>query len=81
MSEHHSKGSILIVDDNPANLRLLSQMLSERGYKTLAVNSGPRALESARAALPNLILLDIMMQGMDGYEVYWTPLLWAAWIM
>ncbi len=60
---------ILIVDDKPANLRLLSQMLADRGYVVRAVKSGTRALESVRATPPNLILLDIKMPGMDGYEV------------
>jgi serine phosphatase RsbU (regulator of sigma subunit) len=61
--------SILIVDDTPANLRLLSQMLSEQGYGVRAVTSGPHALASVRAAPPDLILLDIKMPGMSGYEV------------
>jgi sigma-B regulation protein RsbU (phosphoserine phosphatase) len=60
---------ILIVDDNPANLRLLSQMLSERGYKIRAVRSGERALESIKATRPEIILLDIRMGDMDGYHV------------
>jgi two-component system sensor histidine kinase/response regulator len=61
--------NILIVDDTPANLRLLSQMLSERGYKVRAVLSGPQALMAAQAAPPDLILLDIRMPEMDGYQV------------
>ena len=64
-----SKGNILIVDDTPANLRVLAQMLSERGYRVRAVTSGPRALEAAQAALPDLILLDVKMPEMDGYQV------------
>jgi sigma-B regulation protein RsbU (phosphoserine phosphatase) len=60
---------ILIVDDTPANLRLLAQMLSERGYIVRAVTSGARALESLQVTPPNLILLDIRMPEMDGYEV------------
>ena len=64
-----SKGSILIVDDTPANLRLLSTLLSKRGYRVRPTLTGPRALSSARKAPPDLILLDIMMPDMDGYEV------------
>jgi sigma-B regulation protein RsbU (phosphoserine phosphatase) len=64
-----SKGDILIVDDTPANLRVLAQMLSERNYRVRAVTSGARALEAAQAASPDLVLLDVKMPGMDGYEV------------
>jgi sigma-B regulation protein RsbU (phosphoserine phosphatase) len=60
---------ILIVDDNPANLRLLSQMLSEQGYQIRAVRSGERALKSIHATIPGLVLLDIRMGDMDGYQV------------
>lgn len=60
---------ILIVDDTPANLRLLSELLMGNGYHVRAVTSGERALESARAVPPNLILLDIRMPEMDGCEV------------
>ncbi|MFC2053096.1 PP2C family protein-serine/threonine phosphatase [Chloroflexota bacterium] len=66
-SRHHEE--ILIVDDTPANLRLLSQMLTSQGYSVRAVTSGARALESVRASVPSLILLDIRMPDMDGYEV------------
>lgn len=67
--EPTTKENILIVDDAPANLRLLSQMLSKRGYSVRAATSGKRALASVRKAPPDLILLDIKMPGMDGYEV------------
>jgi len=62
-------GNILIVDDTPHNLRLLSQMLSEHGYQVRAALNGPRALAAVQANAPDLILLDIMMPEMDGYEV------------
>jgi len=61
--------NILVVDDNPANLRLLSQILGERGHHVRAVTSGLRALESVRMDPPDIVLLDIRMPGMDGYEV------------
>jgi sigma-B regulation protein RsbU (phosphoserine phosphatase) len=64
-----SLGDILVVDDMPSNLRLLSQTLAEKGYGVRTVTSGPRALESARTSPPDLILLDVRMPEMDGYEV------------
>jgi signal transduction histidine kinase len=60
---------ILVVDDNAENLRLLSQMLSERGYRVRVANSGRRALQSVQSNAPDLILLDIMMPDMNGYRV------------
>ena len=63
------KADILIIDDTPANLRLLFQILTAQGYRVRPTVSGKQALEAARAATPDLILLDIMMPEMDGYEV------------
>ncbi len=61
--------SILIVDDVPANLQLLAGMLKEHGYKVRPALSGALALEAARRSPPDLILLDINMPEMDGFEV------------
>jgi two-component system sensor histidine kinase/response regulator len=60
---------ILIVDDTPGNLRLLSQMLAEQGYKVRPVTSGKQALAAVQAMVPDLVLLDIRMPEMSGYEV------------
>src|ERR687885_2508232 len=64
-----TKVDILVVDDIPDNLRLLSTMLAERGYKVRKAISGQMAFISAKTALPDVILLDINMPGMNGYEV------------
>ncbi len=61
--------AILLVDDNPTNLQLLFETLDGRGYKLLIAKDGNAALSIARKAGPNLILLDIMMPEIDGYEV------------
>ena len=63
------QANILIVDDTPENLRLLSNMLAAAGYKIRAVTSGARALTAIAASLPDLVLLDIMMPEMNGYQV------------
>lgn len=60
---------ILVVDDTPANLQLLSGMLKEAGHRVRVVPSGTLALASARNRVPDLILLDINMPDLDGYEV------------
>ena len=62
-------GDILIVDDTPNNLRLLSGMLVEQGYKVRSALNGKLALMGAQAVPPDLILLDINMPDMNGYEV------------
>ena len=60
---------ILIVDDNPTNLKVLLQVLEAAAYSVLAATGGESALKIAGQALPDLILLDVMMPVMDGYEV------------
>lgn len=68
-SIEHSEVDILVVDDIPDNIRLLSTILIEQGYGVRKAINGPMALTAARTVLPDLILLDINMPGMDGYEV------------
>ena len=69
MTNKKQKGTILIVDDMPDNIHLLSEMLSERGYNIRAVKTSREAIDSANNELPDLILLDIMMPDISGYEV------------
>ena len=59
---------VLLVDDNALNLQMLHQTLQGQGYRLLSAKSGEDALRIAKQALPDLILLDIMMPGIDGYE-------------
>ncbi len=65
----HQTGLILIVDDIPTNLDVLSRTLSSVGYDVAIATSGERALKQLKRRLPDLILLDIKMPGMDGYEL------------
>ncbi len=60
---------ILVVDDSPTNLKLLTAILTERGYRVRPAAGGHLALKSAAFRLPDLILLDVKMPDMDGYEV------------
>jgi PAS domain S-box-containing protein len=63
------QADILIVDDEPESLRLLIDILNKQGYKTRPATDGLQALSAARLAPPDLILLDVMMPAMSGYEV------------
>jgi len=63
------KGSLLIVDDIPANISVLFNFLKESGYKVFVSKESQRAIQTAQSILPDLILLDIMMPGLDGFEV------------
>jgi two-component system cell cycle response regulator len=64
-----AKHRILIVDDDPLNIKLLKAKLPARKYDTLSALNGEQALLTAMNELPDLILLDIMMPGLDGFEV------------
>ncbi|MDZ8189631.1 MAG: ATP-binding protein [Nostoc sp. ChiSLP02] len=63
------KADILVIDDTPENLNLLSAMLTEQGYKVRSVTKGSTGLRGANAVPPDLILLDVNMPEMNGYEV------------
>lgn len=67
--ESAKKPLILIVDDTPKNIQVLSSILHDRGYNICIATSGRQALESLKTEAPDLILLDIQMPAMDGFEV------------
>ncbi|MES2260203.1 MAG: EAL domain-containing protein [Pseudomonadota bacterium] len=69
LSEPASKGEVLIVEDTPASLKLLSDLLSEAGYYVRQAPNGELALWTAQSRPPELILLDVRMPGIDGFEV------------
>ncbi len=69
LTDQPQKANILIADDTIANLRLLSTMLETNGYRVFEASGGETALEIARISLPDIILLDVLMPGMDGYSV------------
>ncbi len=62
-------GRVLVVDDHPANVRLLEDLLRYHGYDVASAASGEEALAAMRAARPDLLLLDVLMPGMSGYDV------------
>src|SRR5262245_52537240 len=69
MTDHAAQANILVVDDTPANLNVLSSILTQQGYKVRPANSGELALMVVQHAAPDLILLDIQMPGLDGFAV------------
>lgn len=69
MKNTTNRKKILAVDDEPTNLKLLEAVLAPRGYMLEMALSGQEALDKIKTLIPDLVLLDIMMPGMDGYEV------------
>jgi DNA-binding response OmpR family regulator len=69
MSENSRKKKILIVDDQPDNVFILQDRLQREGYSILTAYDGPTCIEIAEEALPDLVLLDVMMPGMSGFDV------------
>ncbi|MCG8683482.1 MAG: response regulator, partial [Desulfobacterales bacterium] len=61
-------GQILIVDDTPENIKIIAEILKQDGYGISFANSGQKALDIIRLTPPDLVLLDIVMPGMDGFE-------------
>ncbi|MGD2099166.1 MAG: sigma 54-interacting transcriptional regulator [Desulfobacterales bacterium] len=66
---NQEESSILIVDDDPANLGVISASLEDHGFRMLVARDGESGLQKARYARPGLILLDVLMPGMDGFEI------------
>lgn len=64
-----SRGTVLVVDDDPRNRKLIETLLRADAYTVVGVDSGPAALAAAAADPPDLVLLDLMMPDMDGFEV------------
>ena len=64
-----AEGRIVVVDDTPQNVKLLEAVLTGRGYEVVAASSGEEALEAVADGRADLMLLDIVMPGIDGYEV------------
>jgi class 3 adenylate cyclase len=69
MSVPESRPTVMAVDDLPQNIRLLDAVLSPRGYRLVAARSGDEALDRMASDPPDLVLLDVLMPGIDGYEV------------
>jgi two-component system, cell cycle sensor histidine kinase and response regulator CckA len=68
MNTESTEGVILIVDDTPSNLEILFDFLAEAGFKVLVAEDGESAIDRLRYASPDLVLLDILMPNMDGFE-------------
>lgn len=64
-----NEATILVVDDNPTNLRVLFDHLEEAGFRMMVATNGERAIIQAEHTQPTLILLDVMMPGIDGFEI------------
>ena len=62
------QSTILVVDDNPTNIQVLFEILNQSGYRVAIAKSGEEALDRLRSFLPDLLLLDVMMPGIDGFE-------------
>src|SRR5574341_2151780 len=69
MADMERQPKILVVDDTPQNIRLLEAVLAPRGHRVVTAASGGEALQKIAGEQPDLVLLDIVMPDIDGYEV------------
>ena len=69
MTTEQAAAKVLVVDDTPQNVKLLADLLRAKGYAVVTASGGPEALAQVEAERPDLVLLDVMMPGMSGYEV------------
>ncbi len=60
--------TVLVVDDSPTDTHVLSEMLQKHGYSVITASSGEEGIETARAQKPDLVLMDVVMPGMSGFE-------------
>ena len=60
--------TVLVVDDTPANLGVVAELLETHGYRVVVAQDGSEALQRARRVRPDLVLLDVMMPGIDGFQ-------------
>jgi twitching motility two-component system response regulator PilH len=60
--------TILVVDDSPTERHFLSELLGQNGYQVITAESGDEGVDKARKQLPNLIIMDVVMPGMNGYQ-------------
>ena len=67
-TSNKKKSVVLVVDDEPKNLRLLEALIVPHDYKVIKAHDGLEALERIKKEVPHVILLDVMMPGMDGFE-------------
>lgn len=68
MKESRTKKAVLLVDDDPKHLKLLAIRLTEEGYRVITTQSGKDALEAIKIEKPGLVLLDVLMPDMNGFE-------------
>jgi twitching motility two-component system response regulator PilH len=59
---------ILVVDDSPTDRQFMTETLSKKGYKVVTADSGESAVEKAKSEMPDLILMDVVMPGLNGYQ-------------